>query len=222
MGTYTAHVYGTWSHKAANFRYQKEEVLLDVGFRDLNLNLDSLLALDGGFKFAYFNVIDMYGLDWRFQLRKSRWLIVLNLGQASGEVKGVIQAWPFLHGLYRFLGERRHIVLTGRVSWSYLMLGLPIKSQGVFRMTGELSHLRINPDLRYKTWRPLFMGMGADDMRNGGFDIIHASLLRLCLKPDIVFRHWQLSVEVAQWLPISVDKLASLERESGETTDSGN
>lgn len=75
---------------------------------------------------------------------------------------------------------------------------------------GGLRLLRIEPDVRWKTWRPALMGLGASDLRADALDLNRADLVQLRLSPTLRLGSVALILSVSQWLPIAVR-----DRESG-------
>ncbi len=210
MGTYTGHLYGRWSDVTVGARYVSNSGLSNAfRFREMNVELDSLVALDGGLKFAYFGVVRACGHRWEYEVKDSGWYASVSIGDAEGELKGVVQAWPFLRGLYHFLGERRHLILDGKLSWLHASTGSSVWRTGNFLLKGALDYMQIRPDLRYSTWRPAFLGMGVDDLREGRLDVVRADLVRIQLNPSLTYKRWRLTLNVSQWVPISVKKTVS-------------
>lgn len=211
MDTYTGELYGELATKKVTVRrVSKSELTSAVEFSEIDLDFDSLTAHNGGLKFAYFGVIDVHAYRWKYSIAGHSWHAGLHFGHASGELKGVIQAWPFLRGLNRFLGERRHVVLSGKLDWLYATTGASVWNSGCFSLSGTIDYLRIEPDVHYSTWRPLFLGMGMDDLRTGPVtDIAHANLMRLRLNPCLTWHRFSCQLDVSQWIPIAVKRRGS-------------
>ncbi len=203
MGTYTGELYGGW---------RLREGVLTVGphlgwthklhYRQLDLNCDSLTAHDGGLKFAHFGFIEANGHMWSYSAVAHRYELNMNIGRAEGRVQGVLQAWPFLNGLYRFLGERRHFVVEGKLHWSHFAAGAEVWERPRWGMQACLSYLRVKPDFSYASWRPYFIGMGMDDLRSGSLELIRADLLQVKVSPHYKWSLFRIDAQIAQWVPV--------------------
>lgn len=207
MGTYTAHYYGEWSElqiKAGQALKSGLTSSLDLLWIDLKM--DSLVALDGGLKFAHFYRVEAHGFCGKYDLKYFDWHASISAGSAEGEISGVVQAWPFLEGLYHFLGERRHVVVGGQLSWVRASTASRLFRSGPFRLDGEVDYMRIKPDITYNTWRLAVLGMGKDDEREGDLGFSRADLIRLRLSPCFTHGPWRLLVDVSQWVPLSTAK----------------
>ena len=126
----------------------------------------------------------------------------MNIGRAEGRVQGVIQAWPFLQGLYRFLGERRHFIVEGKLHWFHASVSSPVWERRNWGMRACLSYLQVKPDFSYASWRPYFIGMGMDDLRSGQLELIRADLLQVQIRPYYKWSQFRIDAQIAQWIPI--------------------
>ena len=203
MGSYTGEMYGGWRIR---------EGIVTVGpysgwthklhYRQLDLNCDSLTAHDGGLKFAHFGLVEADGHMWTYSAVSDRYELDMNIGRAEGRVQGVIQAWPFLQGLYRFLGERRHFIVEGKLHWFHASVSSPVWERRNWGMRACLSYLQVKPDFSYASWRPYFIGMGMDDLRSGQLELIRADLLRVQIRPYYKWSQFRIDAQIAQWIPI--------------------
>ena len=209
MQTYTSHLYGRWSESHFKATGPIPHVgIAGLAYRRLDLDLDSLTAIAGGLKFAHFGLLKGRGYDWRIEIQRGNWRTNCSWGNVSGRVAGVIQAWPFLDGLYGFLGERRHLIVEGELSWLHLTSSTKLHANRWFDLSGGLEYLRAKPCLTYSSWRPVIIGMGIDDLREDSFDIKRADLVQLKLSPSVKYRAWKLTAEISQWLPLAIDRVS--------------
>lgn len=176
-----------------------------VEFRRIRLDT-RLRAYDGGRLFAHFGIVKANGRQWSLGAEHDDWFLRLHTGEAEGEIKGVVEAWPFAKGLLRFLGERRHFVGEGDVNWKYATVGRSLWNNRKVRVNASFDYLRILPDLKYATWRPVLFGFGVDDLKSERLELVRADLVRVRLKPTMRWRCWQLELDIAQWLPLSTKK----------------
>ncbi len=203
-GSYSAAVDGFWSEQSFRAEYLlRADWCAVTRYRRLRAET-RLRGFSARDVFAHFGVVEAEGLLWSVQLDHADRFLKYLSGHLSGEARGVVEAWPFAEGLMRFLGERRHVAVTGDVTWHLVSAGGRMWDSGRYRIHGVLDFLHIAPDLRYATWRPLLFGFGIDDLENGRFKITAADLIRLQLKPAVRFGNWLLAFEVSQWLPLSV------------------
>lgn len=187
-----------------------------------------LKVYDGGRQFAHFGVLKAAGKMWSLRVSRHDLSFGLASGQAEGEVKGSIEAWPFLDGLLRFLGERRHFVGEANVDWNYASMTAPLYHSDRLKLKASVDYLHIRPDLKYATWRPPLFGMGMDDLKNDRLNLIRADLITLALNPVIKLNHWRVRFDFSQLIPISIEKRdekkssgKSSDQHSGKTGNSG-
>jgi hypothetical protein len=203
MGTYTGELYGGWTIREGAITVGPFSGWTQkLGYRQFDLDCDSLTAHDGGLKFAYFGLVEADGYMWTYAANTDRYTMAMNVGRAEGRIKGVLQAWPFLSGLYRFLGERRHFVVDGKLHWFHASASAPVWDRNRWGMRTCLSYLQVKPDFSYESWRPYFIGMGVDDLRTGQLELIRADLLRVQIRPFYKWSLFQITGEIAQWVPL--------------------
>lgn len=190
-----------------------------------HIEADARLKMyDNGQRFAHFGVVKGDATLRFFRMKYYRWFFNLCSGSIEGELKGVIDAWPFVDGLLIFLGERRHFVSEMKADWELYSVGGRLFQYRKLNFELSSDYLHIEPDLRYVTWRPKWFGMGYDDLKSGRLDIFKADLIRLSLKPMLKFDGWQLLLDLSQWIPIAVGKYSdknSSGTPSGQPSDNG-
>lgn len=211
LGTYTAEAYGGWSDASGFIEFgPRPENRHRLAYHEFRMVLDTLTFHDGGLKFAHFGIFKGGGHFWSYRFIYDDWQFAVNAGEATGSAFGTFQAWPFLEGLYRFLGERRHFILRGEINWMYAscrsFLG---KVRGV-SFVGMLDYVRVKPNFSYETWRPIFAGLGKDDYRAGDLDIISADLVRVRINPHYSWRQYGIHLLVSQWVPVRTRKRSDI------------
>ena len=190
-------------------------------YREVSADL-RLLALEDGNRFAHFGVAELDASWWEFRFTRGHLLLSVQKGEASGDLAGAVDAWPFLHGLARFIGQRRHFIGTGQLNWENITGQNSWSIVRQLRLQIGLRYLHLEPDVSYKTWRPVFMGLGVDDLRHGRLDIRSAHLVHLRVTPQINYRHWRLDISAGQWAPLSVSRWDEKDDEStGSSSSSG-
>jgi hypothetical protein len=203
LGTYTGQVYGGWLYNDAGVSLKIYENWRGrVRFQELSLNCDSLTAHDGGLKFAHFGVVEGNGHIWSCRIMYEDYVVEIQRGRAEGWAKGTVQAWPFLQGLYHFIGERRHFIVDAKIRWLQTSLKSGLYNGSWINLDGCLSYLRVKPDMSYITWRPYFFGMGVDDLRAGSLDLERADLVLVQLLPQVTWSNIKISLDISQWVPL--------------------
>ncbi|HWR82975.1 MAG TPA: hypothetical protein VN285_06715 [Candidatus Deferrimicrobium sp.] len=214
--SYLSVVDGFWSDGQTRVEYLLgDNWRAGAGYRQIRGDL-RLRAYDGGRLFAHFGVIEVRGKQWSVHLAHRDWWWRFYSGHAEGEIKGVMESWPFVAGLLRFLGERRHFVGEGSAEWQYASTGGPVWEYRGFHVRVAADYLHFLPDFVYATWRPKLFGFGIDDLRSDRLEITRADLVRLQLKPCLKWRGISIEGEVSQWLPLSIKKLTKSEPASSE------
>lgn len=211
------------SHRPENFPHPYQAALSGL-YRDGEVNLDwqatrtlkitaqrrsleacaRIDAYTDGRRFAHFGRADLSASEWSTTAATARLSLVAAWGQLHGELGGSAQAWPFVDGLARFLGERRQLMAEADLRWyrGRVEQAIPLGRTLVLNHAVDFAHLV--PDARYVTWRALALGMGIDDLRAGQIEIKSADLARLTLSPAIQWHWFRFSVSVSQILPLHV------------------
>jgi len=204
--TYLGVIDGLWYDSRITARYMiKPQWRITLDYRQIGTHA-RLRLYDGGQKFGHFGVIRTDVRFWSLKTKYYDWEISFQNGHGEGELKGVLEAWPFVDGLLQFLGERRHFIGVANVDWRIVSLGGLIFNSRRLNLNASLDYLHIAPDLRYATWRPKMFGMGYDDLKGGRLDIARADLIRLTLKPVLRFNRWRVEFDISQWIPLSIKK----------------
>ncbi len=195
-----------------------------AGFKYRQTGIHSTLKVyENGRKFANFGVVRADVELWSGEVRYHKSYLKFAIGDANGDLKGNVDAWPFVDGLLIFLGEKRHFIGRADVDWKLTTVGSRIINNSWLDFNIVSNYLNINPALRYVTWRPQYWGMGYDDLRSTRLDIIRADLLQLVLQPTLKFGRWAIDINISQWIPVLVresNKSGSAEGSSGEAPDS--
>lgn len=111
----------------------------------------------------------------------------------------------------------------GQVDWTRLDLTFgPIK-WGHLNITPRLDYYRVRPTATYVTWRPLFLGIGIDDLQRGSLDLRRADLIRLQLCMEMNWSGWNIKTAVSQLAPLSVayHETGSTGADSGSSQGAG-
>lgn len=159
-----------------------------------------------GHRFAHFGVLEFAARLWSLRFTLGHFQVRLEKGKAEGDLAGTVEAWPFTEGLARFIGERRHLVGTGVLTWKGTDLSDDIRIGRRVRLRTGLRYLYVEPDVRYTTWRPVAFGLGIDDLQWGRLEVRSAHLLHIALKPQVDFHQWSLELAAGQWIPLAVRK----------------
>jgi hypothetical protein len=174
-------------------------------YREASADL-RLSGFSNGRRFAHFGKV-MFSLHlWSVQWARDSLQIKLQSGSAQGDLAGTVESWPFTSGLAQFLGDRRHLVGTGSLSWKSIDLSDRFHIGKPLWLLIGLKYLYLEPDVRYVSWRPLAFGFGVDDLQSGRLEIRDAHLIRLELGPNISFQRWLVKLNVGQWIPILMRK----------------
>lgn len=215
---YTAVLDGKYNsgHVTGEYFFDSSHTL-SLSYRRLEIN-SRCRAYENGRLFAYFGIVSLNADMWSLLFRQNDWRIGIAAGDADGDCSGTVQAWPFLDGLARFLGERRHFVGEGDIGFKHVSLHLPITNRTRLTVTGLLDYLRLKPDLRYATWRPVMFGFGVDDLKAERLDIERADLVRLGIRPSLSWKSLRLECELTQWVPIHTARLGDTDESSGSTS----
>ncbi|HOD66215.1 MAG TPA: hypothetical protein PKW75_06600 [candidate division Zixibacteria bacterium] len=180
-----------------------------------SLRLDARLqGYDGGVPWAYFGIVRGDLHQHVLSLQRGDRRLSWEWGRGDGAVQGSVKLRPFLEGLYRLLGERRHIVASGAIDWKHLALESPLVSRGCVSLRGALDWLRAEPRVEWVTWRPV-LGLGIDDLRTGRWDLVRADLLRVRLLQTVRLGAVALDLDVSQWLPLSIRRAGGASAGSG-------
>jgi len=214
-GFYSAAVdgYGSESLLEATYRFNANWSItgqVQQGRLDARLR-----SYDGGAQFAYFGIVEGEGRQASVEVQHGSVRIGFRDGYLSGRIQGVIEAWPFADGLLRFLGERRHVIGEGRVDWRWAAVDATVLDRNRWMLEVCTDVVRVRPDLHYKTWRPVALGFGIDDLRVESLDLVQADLTRIRLEPTVYFGSWALTGSISQWIPIATQKRAAASGDSG-------
>ncbi|UCC44903.1 MAG: hypothetical protein JSU65_02960 [Candidatus Zixiibacteriota bacterium] len=195
-----------------------EEVSLS--YRELSTHF-KLLGFKDGLRFAHFGVVDaearMYSVNIISRLGRTS----LMFGDAHGDFSGSVEAWPFAEGLARFIGERRHLVARGDLSWRGGLLSRKFRVMQHFRVCSELVYVWVQPDIRHVTWRPIAFGFGMDDLRSGSLSVLRAQILRIKINPQMTLGRFSLSIGASQWIPLEIKRTGSSQTAGGGSTEPG-
>lgn len=161
-----------------------------------------LRAFEGGRRYAYFGILRGEGRFLSLGVERRNLFIQLRFGQMSGQVAGVVDAWPFAAGLLRFLGQRRHFVGAANINGLQTSCGGDFRLSHRLRIRADVSWLHLVPKLDYKTWRPIAFGFGFDDLKTGSLDIEKLEVLRLHLRPSIRCGRYLAELDLSQWIPV--------------------
>ena len=206
-GTYSATIDGIV--RGRSFRVETipgKGVSCALEMRELSAEV-LILGYAGGLRFAHFGQAHFSYESWTLEMRYGEQKFDFQRGTGEGDLAGAVEAWPFVSGLARFLGERRHLVTTGRANWYRLRLSDEFAIGRRLRLNTVGQFVRVNPDFRYVTWRPLAFGMGIDDLQSGRLEITRADLLQITISPKLHVRKWTLNTAVSQWVPLSITKI---------------
>jgi hypothetical protein len=207
LGTYLGVVDGLYRDGQILARYTKISGLEVIAeYRRINADI-RLRGYDGGGLFAYFGLINADGEQWGLRIRRFSWFLHLYSGRADGDMGGTVEAWPFIDGLLRFLGERRQFLAKANINWKFLTAGRQVWHYGNLVLNVSTDYLNVEPDVRFATWRPLMFGLGIDDLRGEHLQLIRADLLRLRINPALRWHSLVAELDVSQWLPISTKKI---------------
>lgn len=181
-----------------------------------------LRAFEGGRRCAYFGLLrgDVEFLSLGMDRRNH--FIQLRIGRVSGQVAGVVDAWPFAAGLLRFLGQRRHFVGAAKVNWLQTSCGGDFRLSRRLWTRADVSWLHVVPELHCKTWRPIALGIGFDDLKTGSLDIEQLELLQLHLRPSFRWGRYIAELDLSQWIPLLTRRAESRDGSSpprSSTTD---
>jgi hypothetical protein len=216
-GNYRATLSGTVYSGTAEIEYLpglRWRVWVNVRHARLNARL---MGYDGGKLFAHFGVVHADVSHRLFGLQYRRYRFSAGFGSGEGALMGSVEVWPFAEGLMRLLGERRHIVAEGTLRWKEAMLRGPVVSCRWFDLEVAVDWLRVLPAATWRTWRPAVLGLGIDDLKSDRLDLLRADLVRLRLMPVVRMGEFALTLDVSQWVPVSVRE----NEESGASGSSG-
>ncbi|MBD3403340.1 hypothetical protein GF420_10630 [candidate division GN15 bacterium] len=169
--------------------------------------------------FAHFGKTNLDGYEWSVGVTHHGWSLSAHAGSAEGELAGSAQAWPFVDGLARFLGERRHLIAEGELSWFRAQVSGEKSITPWLELGTRLDLAHVEPSARYVTWRPVALGMGIDDLQSGQLDITSADLARLSFSPTVHWRTIALSLHVSQIVPLHVADRDETDGDSGSGGD---
>ena len=161
-----------------------------------------LRAFEGGRRYAYLGILRGEGEFLSLGVERRNLFIQLRVGEISGQVAGVVDAWPFAAGLLRFLGQRRHFVGAANINWFQTSSGGDFRLSHRLRIKADLNWLHLAPKLDYKTWRPIAFGFGIDDLKTGSLDIKQLEMLRLHLRPSVRSGRYLAELDLSQWIPV--------------------
>ncbi len=223
---YLATLDGTWRDDLYRIEVQVPwSSILSGEYREISTDL-RLLAFDDGNRFAHFGVAELDASWWEFRFTRGHLLLSIQKGEASGDLAGAVDAWPFIHGLARFIGligQRRHFICEGRLDWKNIYGENSWSLGRRLHLLVGLRYLHLEPDASYKTWQSKWLGMGVVDLRHGRLDIRSAHLVHLRVTPQINYRHWRLDISAGQWAPLSVSRWDEEDDEStGSSSSSDN
>jgi hypothetical protein len=226
LGTYLGVIDGLWFDSRVSVEYKTNPVWsVDFMYRQSGIR-NHLQMFDGGQQFANFSVIEADISLWSVGFDYKNWRLNFQNGHGEGELGGVVKAWPFVDGLYQFLGERRQFVGIAEADWRLTTLTGELIDSRRLHLKAILDYLYIKPDMSYAHWSPKPpFGIGIEDLKSGQLDITRADLIRLSLMPVIKLGHFGIEFNISQWLPLSVDKLDKNQEVStstpGPDTNSG-
>lgn len=167
-----------------------------------------LQVYSNGRRFAHFGLAAFEVRMWSVGVNRFGADACVRWGRAEGDLAGTMEAWPFISGLARLIGERRHFVGDASARWMDVSLVDTIAVSKWISLPAALRYVRVEPDMRYATWRPIAFGMGVDDLESERLDIENAHLMHVNLSPSVKSGSWQLAVTVGQWIPLNVQKRA--------------
>ena len=216
---YLATVDGLWRDglfrvETVPFAYAK----IAAEYREISADM-RLLGFSDGHRFAHFGVAEFAAHLWSLRFNLGHFQVGLQKGKAEGDLAGTVEAWPFIEGLARFIGERRHLVGTGVLVWKGASLSDDIRAGQRVRLRTGLKYLHLEPDVRYVTWRPVAFGFGIDDLHCGRLEVCSAHLLHVALEPQVDFHQWSLELAAGQWILLAVRKEGATS--GNDTGDSG-
>jgi len=207
VGAYLATIDGIVRGRSFRLEsYPRGDVSCALELRELSAEA-MILGYVGGLRFAHFGQAHFSYESWSLEMAYGLHKIDFQRGTGEGELAGTVEAWPFVSGLARFLGERRHLVSTGEISWYRLRLSDEFAISRHLRLNTISQFVRVDPEFRYVTWRPLAMGMGVDDLKPGRFEISRADLIQVTLSPKLQVQKWTLHLAVSQWIPLAITKI---------------
>ncbi|MDF1544225.1 MAG: hypothetical protein P1R58_03880 [bacterium] len=194
--------------------------MIKLGLR--RMLLDSRLRFyDGGRRFAHFGIASFSAEYWYAQGSLKRWTLLYAHGYGDGDLAGSAQLWPFLEGILRYLGERRHIIARVGGDMNFGRLDYQADQSGRFQWSASLGWLRVEPFFTMVSWRPLLFGFGIDDLRSLVLKLHRADLARLSLKPEMRFGRWDFRAEISQWVPVSIVKESAVAVDDGGGSGGG-
>ncbi len=220
---YTGVVDGKFNsgHISCKFAFDSSR-LLTTTYQHIEMNGRFRTYFDGK-QFAYFGVVSFDASVWSMSYSQNGWRFNVMSGNVEGNLGGSVEAWPFLDGLARFLGERRHVVCEGDVDFQHAAVTVPIINRKRLAFGSRIDYLNLTPDLRYASWRPVMFGFGIDDLKSERFEIKKAGLLRLSIHPAVTWKNLRLEGSVSQWVPMFISKLSDADTDdtSGSSPTSG-
>ncbi len=216
---YLAAVDGLWRDRLFRIETCPSAHTMIVGeYREVSADMH-LQGFSDGHRFGHFGVVEFAARLWSLRFTLGHLYVKLEKGKVEGALAGTVEAWPFTEGLARFIGERRHLIGTGILTWKGAGLHHDVRTGRHVCLRPGLKYLHLEPDVRYSTWRPLAFGLGIDDLRWGRLEVRSAHLLHIALDAQLGFRQWSLKLAVGQWIPLAVRKEAA--NPGGNTEDLG-
>lgn len=209
VGTYSAAIEGlVRNHTFRAEKSARPNLSWAVEYRQILVDA-RVLGYDGAFRFAHFGQANFNANIWSVQMRYNHYRLDVQRGVAEGNLAGTVEAWPFVSGLAKFLGDRRHLVSSGVATWYFVNLSDEFTIGRRLFLQAAVRYVHLRPDLRYVSWRPVIFGMGIDDLQSGRWEIRRANLVQAVLSPRLQTRRWTLHLNFSQWIPLSISRYNS-------------
>lgn len=170
-----------------------------------HLELESRMqGFDGGRRFVYFGIVDARVHRNRLSIARGEFQWSLSYGDATGELAGTVDAWPFLNGILGSLGVQ-HLQFEAAVEWrTARVVNTFFSKRTGFSLPASLSYVHVGIDAKYRAWQAGFLGFGAVNIRSDQLPFQSADLLRLQLYPEYRINSITLQAHVSQWIPLSI------------------
>lgn len=163
-----------------------------------------------GLRFGQMGVLEATWHSWQLSAASGSrvsWTAAVSGGAAELFTSGVIKFWPFSEGLVELLGQRRHVEISGRVTWWQAGGGISVTPVRILRLEAGLDCYRIQPELSLFSWQPLLFGLGVSDPAWEQLEISRVDLGSLRVGTNWTpVRGIQLHVSARQWFPFAIVK----------------
>ena len=203
--TYLLNPAGICRREQVAVTYRDSKLTLAGSYRRLSYD-GNVMGYAEGHRFMHFGIVtaELHTATVRAAWRRAA-LEIMSL-HGDGEAMGVIEAWPFVDGLARFIGERRHLIARAAIDGYRATASLRTDLWRRVSAAWSCSYYHLNPEAEYQTWRPVVFGFGVDDLRHEQLEIKSAQLLRVHVAPDVRIGPLLIRANVAQWIPIKVSR----------------